>query len=143
MADHWGVPEDAVTLELAMPAADPIGLTVIEHLLRPKELLGAEPFERPANLAPDITRRSDRAVFRFSVAAFADPRHAFMRPTGASPEVAPSAAADSLGMETSPTADTIVPSADTIPAPVDTGTTAPRDTLFRERGPLLHSPSIR
>lgn len=126
-ADHWGVPEDVVMLELAMPATESIGVTVIEHLLRPEELLGEEPFTRPANLAPDITRRSDRAVFRFSVAAFADPRHAFIQTGGipaAVPEPAPS---DTLGIRLPGDTGTAMPSSNTVPAPVNTGS-VPRDT---------------
>jgi CheY-like chemotaxis protein len=92
-ADHWGMPEDLVVLDLTMPAGDAIGVSVLEHLLRPQELLGSEPFARPANMAPDITRRSDRAVFRFSVGTFADPRHPFISPT------TPSESAGNAAME--------------------------------------------
>jgi hypothetical protein len=46
-------------------------------------------FERPVDLAPDVNAMSDRAVFAYSVAAYADPRHAFM-PGAAAP--APGAA---------------------------------------------------
>jgi len=81
-ADHWGEPDGAVVLELEMPADEPIGLHVIEHLLRPEELLGPDAFRRPPDLAPDITRLSDRAMFRYSVGAFVDPRHAIMLPVG-------------------------------------------------------------
>jgi hypothetical protein len=81
-ADHWGEPDGAVLLDLTMPAAEPIGVHVIEHLLRPEELLGEEAFERPTDLAPNVNRMSDRAMLRYSVAAFVDPRHAFIGPTG-------------------------------------------------------------
>lgn len=73
--DHWGVPDTAVVLELTMPAGSPIDVHVVEHLLRPEELLGQDAFRRPPELAPDVTRLSDRAMFRYSVAAFADPQH--------------------------------------------------------------------
>ena len=79
-ADHWGEPEGAVVLDLEMPAEEPIGLHIIEHLLRPEELLGPDAFRRPPDLAPDITRLSDRAMFRYSVGTFVDPRHAIMLP---------------------------------------------------------------
>ena len=78
-AEHYGVPTgDGVQLRLRMPAAEPIGLHVVEHLLRPGSLLGPAPFERPAELMPDVSALSDRASFRYSIAAYADPRHAFM-----------------------------------------------------------------
>jgi hypothetical protein len=78
-AEHVGQPDSAgIVLELQMPAQDPIGLYVIEHLMRPSDLLGPDPFERPEDLAPDVNAMSDRAVFSYSVAAYADPRHAFM-----------------------------------------------------------------
>ena len=77
-ADHWGEPEGYVQLDLRMPADEAIGLHVIEHLLRPEELLGSAPFERPADLAPNVNRLSDRAMFRYSVGVFVDPRHAIM-----------------------------------------------------------------
>jgi len=80
--DHWGVPDGAVRLTATMPAEEPIGVHVVEHLLRPAELLGGDAFERPDHMAPDVTRLSDRAMFRYSVAAFVDPRHASLRPTG-------------------------------------------------------------
>jgi hypothetical protein len=75
--DHWGVPDGLVVLELDMPREEPIGVHVVEHLHRPQELLGRA-FDRPATLAPDVKAGSDRALFRFSIAAFADPRHAFV-----------------------------------------------------------------
>jgi hypothetical protein len=76
--DHWGIPDSMVVVELDMPASEPIGVHVLEDHLRPRELLGADAFSRPAHLAPDVEARSDRAVFRYSISAFADPRHAFM-----------------------------------------------------------------
>lgn len=77
-AEHYGAPAgDGVRLELSMPAEDPIGLYVLEHLFRPDELLGAAPFERPEHLMPDVSTMSDRAAFKYSVAALADPRYAF------------------------------------------------------------------
>jgi len=81
-ADHWGEPDGSVRLTLTMPSAEPIGMHVVEHLLRPEELLGDAAFQRPAGLAPNVNRLSDRAMFRYSVAAFVDPRHAFLGPTG-------------------------------------------------------------
>jgi len=73
-ADHWGVPDSTVLLGLEMPAEATIQLDIIEHLLRPEELLGEQAFARPAELAPDVTRLSDRAMFKYN-AALVDPRY--------------------------------------------------------------------
>ena len=80
-AEHFGEPDPRVELTLALPADEPIGLHVIEHLLRPEELLGEDAFARPETLAPNVSRFSDRAMFRYSVGAFADPRNAGAMPT--------------------------------------------------------------
>jgi len=77
--EHYGEPDSlGVVLELRMPADEPIGIHVLEHLVRPWELTGPEPFRRPADLMPDVNAMSDRAVFRYAVGAYADPRHAVM-----------------------------------------------------------------
>jgi len=77
--EHYGEPDSAgVVLSLRMPATEPIGIHVIEHVVPAYDLLGTDPFQRPADLMPDVNAMSDRAVFSFSVGAYADPRHAFM-----------------------------------------------------------------
>lgn len=117
-AEHWGTPDPAVVLELEMPADEAIGLHIIEHLLRPEEILDPLVFDRPPDLAPDITRLSDRAVFRYSVGAFADPRHAI---------TLPGAGADPTVPSTELTVDTIGAPADSLP--VDTlGSASQPDT---------------
>jgi hypothetical protein len=83
--DHWGVPDSLVVLELDMPAGEAIGLHVVEGHLRPALILGAGAFARPASLAPDVSTGSDRALFRYSVAAWADPRQAQAPPSTAAP----------------------------------------------------------
>jgi hypothetical protein len=126
-ADHWGEPEDAVLLDLTLPADAPIGVHVVEHLLRPATLLGDEAFARPPDMAPDVNLMSDRAMFRYSVAAFVDPRHGIVpRPDPAlEPEVEPT---DTTAV------DTVIP--DTVQAdslPVDTlaaPSRAPGDTAW-------------
>ena len=47
-------------------------LNIVEHTLRPQEILSADVFERPEKLAPDITRLSDRAMLltRFAARRF-------------------------------------------------------------------------
>jgi len=79
--EHWGVPDGEILLEVAMPAGGAIEVQVVEHLLRPEELLGAGTFRRPPELAANVVAQSDRALFRYSVAAFVDPRRASSIPS--------------------------------------------------------------
>ncbi|MEM7414112.1 MAG: M28 family peptidase [Gemmatimonadota bacterium] len=75
--EHWGIPEHGyVLIELEGPADEPLDLYVTEHLLRPTELLGESPFERPAELAPNPNWLSDRVMLRTSVGQFGDPAYA-------------------------------------------------------------------
>lgn len=115
---HWGEPDGSLVLDLTMPPASPIDVHVVEHLLRPEELLGRDAFRRPPELAPDIERLSDRALFRYSVAAFADPRfpdRGLDRPDPAA-DSASAAEPDSSAApaDTSAVADTTAPT-DTTP----------------------------
>lgn len=135
-ADHWGEPDPVVLLELDVPEGEALELNVIEHTLRPGELLDSDPFERPETLAPDVTWLSDRAMLltRFSTRDLAgdgevpyDLQQMLDSMTGASaarttPDTAP------VGSTPVP-ADTATTSADTTAtAPVDTTTTTPVDT---------------
>lgn len=72
MGQPWDEPEGAVVLDVGMPSDAPIGIYVIEHVLRSREVLGEETYSRPSHLAPNVVWISDRAMFRYS---FADPRH--------------------------------------------------------------------
>ncbi len=69
VVETWGgEDQDSVFLDLTVPAAVPsLDLVVVEHLLRPEELLGAGAFRRPPSLAPNVTTRSDRAMLRTRV----------------------------------------------------------------------------
>ena len=67
--EHWGEPEGGVLLDFE-PVADGDGVlrfAVIEHHLRPGELVGNTIFARPDNLAPNIRQLSDRAMIRTMV----------------------------------------------------------------------------
>jgi len=68
-AMHAGEPDPVVLLEFDVPEDESLELSIVEHTLRPQELLGAEVFERPERLAPNITRLSDRAMFLTRYAA--------------------------------------------------------------------------
>lgn len=66
--EHWGRPDSAVYLDFRMAPSMPLlEFAVVEHLLRPEELLGEEAFARPPEYAPDIVRWSDRALLRTPV----------------------------------------------------------------------------
>ena len=66
--EHWGTPEAGVLLDFPLrPGAGPLHFTIVEHHLRPGELVGADRFRRPSELAPNIRTLSDRAMIRTSV----------------------------------------------------------------------------
>lgn len=109
IADHWGEPEGFVKLGLRMPAEAPIGVHIVEHLLRPDELVGEGRFDRPGRLAPNVNWMSDRAMLRFSVAALADPQHAIVSVPAPPPGLFDvPAASDTTGM-VEPVADSVAP----------------------------------
>jgi hypothetical protein len=66
--EHWGQPDSLVVLDFALPPESTFGLHVVEHLLRPSELVGPDVFRRPPELAPDLSSASDRAVLRYDAA---------------------------------------------------------------------------
>ena len=70
--EHWGTADGGVVLDFEHEAgAGELRFTVVEHHLRPGELLGNDRFARPPELAPNIRMLSDRAMIRtvFSVDA--------------------------------------------------------------------------
>ena len=130
-ADHWGAPEGAVELLFARGFRDDtLAFDVIEHMLRPAELVGAEPFRRPPDLAPDITRLSDRALIRTPVridlaTGVVTVAGAAVPAAAALPDTAVTAAAPP---DTAATVDAPPDTAATVDAPPDTaaaGDTAP------------------
>jgi len=64
VVDHWGAPDPAIVLDLEVAPDSELQMDVVEHLLRPAELVGTGAFQRPPELAPDITWLSDRAMIR-------------------------------------------------------------------------------
>ena len=71
--EHWGVADgDGVILDFEHEeGAGDLRFTVVEHHLRPGEIVGNDRFTRPPELAPNIRMLSDRAMIRtvFSVDA--------------------------------------------------------------------------
>lgn len=66
---YWGTPEGSILLDFdGGSAGDGLDLVVVEHHLRPGELVGQRYFMRPAELAPNIRMLSDRAMIRTALA---------------------------------------------------------------------------
>ena len=68
--EHWGAPEGAVLLDFDRGGGGGDGVvrfSIIEHHLRPGELLGNTIFARPDDLAPNVPMLSDRAMIRTTV----------------------------------------------------------------------------
>lgn len=62
---YWGAPEGGVLLDFEVGPGDSVlRFAVIEHHLRPGELVGGTVFARPPELAPNIRMMSDRAMIR-------------------------------------------------------------------------------
>lgn len=124
--EHWGRPVDAVVLELRVPPGlETLTLPVVEHLLRPEELLGEEPWRRPPDMAPNVVRDSDRAMIRTPLRVALTP--------GAVATPAPAGAAsgapvdDTLPPPAGPSADSL-PAGDTAGARPDTAPPPPDTT---------------
>jgi hypothetical protein len=69
VVEHWGTPVPAVLLDVEVAPDAELEMDVVEHLLRPEELVGTGAFQRPPELAPDITWLSDRAMIRTPASA--------------------------------------------------------------------------
>ena len=105
---HWGAPpEGGLILDFIRPPGDPrLSFTLVEHHLRPGELVGAHYFTRPPELAPNTRTLSDRAIIRSQVNLGGD--------GGAAPEVGEPR--DSAGAQ---------------PAPADGGVWLNNDVVLR------------
>jgi hypothetical protein len=126
IVDYWGRPDPALFLDLEMPQGTSVDMDMVEHLLRPAELLGADHFQRPPELAPDITWLSDRAMLRTPAAS--------LQIQPGPPPFPPEPAADVPGtLEGVPgaAADTIASPADSLGALPDTLQEAPDTAAAR------------
>ena len=129
--EHWGARPGGVLLDFPRgPADDLLRFTVVEHHLRPGELVGADRFSRPPELAPNTRTLSDRAMIRTRVTVNPGTREVRMEGPGAgavpSGETATDAA-DAVVPETAEQADTVAPEA-AIPEAAQPDTVRP-DTL--------------
>lgn len=152
--EHWGTPDPVVILDLEVPAGTLLEMDVLEHLLRPQELVGQEPFRRPPDLAPDITWLSDRAVLRtpstgleiipapppFSLEPMEDaPRVETPAAEGASPSAGDTGAVAADSMSAGPASpDTVAP--DTTGLGAAAPDTVPPDTAAAA---ILRNPTPR
>ena len=144
--EHWGKPEGGVLLDFE-PVADGDGVlrfAVIEHHLRPGELVGNTIFARPDNLAPNVRKLSDRAMIRTLVSVDAATGEVtFLRATGEGAEGAGEGATEPAGGEGEAEAaagdsadvavEDTVAAADTMTAPADTTATPPDTGSVRRR----------
>ena len=63
--EHWGTPEEGVLLDFEVGPDDSVlEFAVVEHHLRPGELVRSAIFDRPPDLTPNVTMFSDRAMIR-------------------------------------------------------------------------------
>ncbi len=122
LVEHWGDPAPALLLDLELPQGAAVDMDVVEQLLRPGELVGAEHFVRPPELAPNVVWMSDRAMVL-------TPASALALQYGPPPFTLPSAEATTPGVPGAEEAGEAPPVADTVGAAVpDTGVSAAPDT---------------
>lgn len=115
---HWGTPEGSVLLDFDGSDTGVFELVVVEHHLRPGELVGQRYFMRPADLAPNTRTLSDRAMIRTALTVDPEGREVRMV-TADEPDTIPDA-------EPSAMPDTVPDTApDTVP---DTAPDTPPDT---------------
>lgn len=112
LLEHWGEPVGSIYVDLDAQSADSLEFTLIEHHFRPTELIGPEPFRRPADIAPNIRRWSDRAMIRTPVLV-----------AGGAAVVGGTVSADPTD---SNIADSVAAPADSIAAPATDSLVAPR-----------------
>ena len=144
--EHWGEPEGGVLLDFE-PLADGDGVVrfaVIEHHLRPGELVGNTIFARPDDLAPNIRKLSDRAMIRTMVAVDAATGEVtFLRATGeevagagegvAQPTRGEGETEAAAGDSADVAVEDTVAATDTMTAPTDTTATPPDTGSVRRR----------
>ena len=147
--EHWGEPDGGVLLDFEPDAgADGVlRFAVVEHHLRPGELVGNTIFARPDDLAPNIRMLSDRAMIRTVVGVdvatgevtfLGEGQPAVEEEVGGAGEVAgPAGGADgeeaAVGDSADVAVEDIVAVADTMTVPADTTATPPDTGSARRR----------
>ncbi len=148
--EHWGEPEGGVLLDFE-PVAGGDGVlrfAVVEHHLRPGELVGNTIFARPDDLAPNIRMLSDRAMIRTVVGVdvatgevtfLGEAEPAVEEEVGgtgagvAQPAGGEGEEAAAVGDSADVAVEDIVAVADTVTAPTDTTTSLPYTGSVRRR----------
>ncbi|MDE2980674.1 MAG: M20/M25/M40 family metallo-hydrolase [Gemmatimonadota bacterium] len=147
---YWGTPEGSILLDFDGGVSGDTGagldLVVVEHHLRPGELVGQRYFMRPAELAPNIRMLSDRAMIRTAFAI--DPESGEVRTVTRqaenegegepAAEGSPDAEAEPGGADVEPGVETDSAEAGrVVEAATDTATTSAGDTIPADtvRGP--------
>ena len=107
---HWGAPpEGGLVLDFIRPPGDPrLSFTLVEHHLRPGELVGAHYFTRPPELAPNIRTLSDRAIIRSQVNIGGTGEMGPVDAEGADPSGAQPPTADTVPVDTAATDPAVV-----------------------------------
>ncbi len=129
--EHWGTRAGGVLLDFSPgPADDLLRFTVVEHHLRPGELVGADRFARPPELAPNVRTLSDRAMIRASVTVDLQTRE--VRIVGLGAGAAPLEDRDTVPADTAETTPETAPGEDgTGAVPPVTADTVAWDTIGR------------
>jgi len=136
---YWGTPEGSILLDFDRGSAgNGLDLVVVEHHLRPGELVGQRYFMRPAELAPNIRMLSDRAMIRTAFAA--DPESGEVRMVTGQAETE-GEGEDAADADPDPENDQgvadVEPGAETDSAATSAGDTIPPDTVRRPPGGAL------
>lgn len=126
LVEYWGQPDPAVVLDLELPEGAAVDMDVVEHSFHPGDLVGAEHFQRPPDLAANVNQESDRAIVRTPAAAlnlqYGPPPFSLERtdtePGSIMTPAMEGLAADSMQADTAaaPTADSMAARPDTMPA---------------------------
>ncbi|MEQ9399663.1 MAG: M20/M25/M40 family metallo-hydrolase [Longimicrobiales bacterium] len=117
--EHWGRPDSLVYLDFELaPDVRSLEMDVVEHLLRPEEVVGAGVFDRPETLAPNIRRSSDRVYVRTPVSLPLEPGATNAWAPGSPLGVGDPAVGDLAAGDTAGASDTLdAAPADSVPAP--------------------------
>jgi len=130
--EHWGTRAGGVLLDFNRgPDDELLRFTVVEHHLRPGELVGADRFARPPELAPNVRMLSDRAMIRTRVTLDLQTREVRIEEPGGDAamqdvDVVP---ADTAGVSPEATPEAAPDGDTTGVVPVVSGDTAARDTI--------------
>lgn len=142
LASVWneGLPLNDSTYQVTVvqdAALGTLDLEILQHHQRPWELLGEERWQRPADLAPNVVNRSDRAIVRSRLRLLLDgsaPDTILAAPEMGAETLPPSAAAAESAAADTVASDTVVAPTVASPDTASGPSGSPPDTL-RNRAP--------